>query len=288
MGESWPGSNAVWGGLRIAAGILWLLESSLKFNNYYLSGGFAVEVAQVAGPGDPFPWYAYLIHHLFVPYAAFFGAAKTLAELLVGVCLTFGVAVPWACGVAIFMNVNFFVAAGWIGDVHYFVNLLLAFLEVAFIRLRAGDFLGLGAVWNQTARGKGEGRAWLGYLRILLGLNWLWAALDLAAGWFSARWLLQDLRTDPWTFFRPLAGVLAVHPAGTIWMIIILEVLTGVCLIVRRRTLALGGNLMLCGFFFFAAGWAEYLQYFYYALLALAALACILPVGKGSAQLRDG
>ncbi len=280
-------NGAIWGGLRIAVGMLWLLESSLKFNNYYLAGGFAAEVARVAGPGDPLPWYAYLIHHLFIPDAAFFGPAKTLAEMAVGFCLVFGVAVPWACGLAIFMNVNFFLAAGWVGDVHYFVNLLLAFLEAAFIRLRAGDIFGLGAIWNQLAGEEREGTVWLGYLRLLLGLLWLWAALDLAVGWASPARLLGDLRWCPWTFLRPVAALLVAHPGGAVICFVILEVLTGVGLAVGWGSMALWGNLLLCGFFFFATGWAEYLQYFYYALLALAGLSCTLRLTKDPMPMRN-
>lgn len=284
--------------LRIAVGIIWLLESSLKLNPYYLTQGFVAEVTDVMAQGNPFPWYVALLQQWVMPHPTLFAYLKAFGELAVGLALTFGFLTTPAAIAGIFMNLNFFLGAGWIGSVHYTMNLLMMVLQAGFIAFRAGRFLGFEALlaWNpgETAAGAPAGASAnspaaagiaqaVTILSRTAGICWLWSATDLlvlgspgASLRFLATKALNSGYDNPFADWLRDGGWLD-HPTALGLLLLAAQVAAGAALLSGRTALwTIPVALFPAAFFFLLLGPGEYLQYFYYLLMMLAQTAAVL------------
>lgn len=254
--------------LRILVGLVWLGESSLKLNSYYLGTGFGHEVAGVVGPGNPFPWYVWLIHHFVLNHAHLFALLKSLGELTIGLLLVLGFLTPLAAVGAIFLNLNFLLAAGWTGTDHLFINLLLAGSEAAFLAYGAGRTWGLDALMQSDTVKTREPEPALATLNWLVGAAWVAGAVELAhigGGTFARRYLIGDQYLS---VLRQVGVYLRLHPQAVYLLVGAQVVLAAAFFLGRGGWSIVVVGLLLASSLALATGWVDYLRYFYFLLLA--------------------
>lgn len=254
--------------LRILVGLVWLGESSLKLNPYYLGGGFGREVAAVVGPGNPFPWYVWLIHHFVLNHAHLFALLKSMGELVIGLMLVLGFLTSLASAGAIFLNLNFLLAAAWTGTDHLFINLLLAGAEAAFLAYGAGRTWGLDAFLRQDTVKNLDPESALGILRWVVGTAWAGGAVELArsgSGTFARQYLTGNQYLPA---VRHLGEYLWLHPQAGYLLIGAQVVLAAAIFLGIGGWRVAAASLLLALALGLATGWSDYLRYFYYLLLA--------------------
>ncbi len=95
---------------------------------------------------NPNDWYVNLINNAFLPNATLFGYLVMLGELIVGITLILGLFVNFAAIVSIFMNLNFFFAAGWLGASTLSINWIMPVLGFIILLGYGSKQLGLDAL----------------------------------------------------------------------------------------------------------------------------------------------
>lgn len=139
--------SAVWLVVRLYVGWEWLHAGWEKLQNPVWAGasagaalkGFLMgALAKTTGQHpDVTAWYAWLIHHVFLPHTALFSYLVTYGEIAVGVALIAGVCTGVAAFFGAFMNVNYLLA----GTVS--INPQLLVLEILLLLAwRIAGFIG--------------------------------------------------------------------------------------------------------------------------------------------------
>lgn len=123
--------------LRALVGLIWMYSVSHKLNvdfiehrvlellTIYTSG---VQASDPCGcfPQTPFfPWYAGFLEGVVVPNYRVFGWLVLLGELAAGIFLLLGLFTNVGAVISIVMNLNYYLAAGWLVSSDAVLNLLL-------------------------------------------------------------------------------------------------------------------------------------------------------------------
>ncbi|MBV9120726.1 MAG: hypothetical protein JOZ39_08445, partial [Chloroflexi bacterium] len=130
--------------LRLAVGATWLFEAypAVTGRDIYLGEGFA-RLAQGFAAGNPWHFYVDFLNRVVIPHAAVFSYLTLVGNALIGICLVLGLLTPYACGLAMLLNVNYALAQGWQDRTQYALNGVLFVAELAIIGLAAGRIAGL-------------------------------------------------------------------------------------------------------------------------------------------------
>jgi len=138
-----------WVGARVYSGFTWIGAGLTIWTRFaFIDTDFAKLIAELSGVGSnlpptPYPWYNSFLANLILPNAPLFARVIQYLELLVGFCLLLGLLTNLGAAIAIFLNVNFFFAVGWIHPAIAAQTLFIALLEVLFILLRIGRRFGV-------------------------------------------------------------------------------------------------------------------------------------------------
>lgn len=95
---------------------------------------------------NPNGWYVNLINNAFLPNANLFGYLVMWGELVIGVTLILGLFVNFSAIGSIFMNLNFFFAAGWLSPSTSSINWMMAGLGFILLLGYGSKQLGLDAL----------------------------------------------------------------------------------------------------------------------------------------------
>lgn len=135
--------------LRIFVGLGWLRAGTKKLADPDWRDGSALAgflTEQVTAGAVPFPAYAWLIEHTFLPGAAGLGLVVLLGQLLSGLGITFGALTNAALLGGLFMNVNFLLAGAPNPSAFYVV------IQAVLLLANAGAVLGVDARLAATVR----------------------------------------------------------------------------------------------------------------------------------------
>ena len=133
--------------LRAAVGGVWLFEAypQVAAAGSFLSSGFA-EAVRTMADGNPYSFYRQFLQNVVLTHTSVFAYLVLVGNVVLGVCLLLGLLTPYAAFVALLLNVNYALAAGWTDRPIYSLNALLIVAEIVVIVLRAGHVAGLDAV----------------------------------------------------------------------------------------------------------------------------------------------
>lgn len=134
--------------LRTLVGLTWIYSVSHK-----LSGDFidrrVLELLTIYASGahssDPcgcfpstpfFPWYAGFLQNVVIPSYKIFGWLVLFGELAAAIFLLLGLLTNIGAVISIFMNVNYYLAAGWLSSSDAVLNLLMIALGAIILLSR--------------------------------------------------------------------------------------------------------------------------------------------------------
>ncbi len=134
--------------IRLLLGVEWFmagLGKVLQTDPTTFPEGMAGTLGYFAS-ANPNGWYVNLINNSFLPNANVFGYLVMWGELILGVILILGLFVNFAAIGSIFMNLNFFFAAGWLGPSTSSINWIMAGLGFILLLGYGSKQLGLDAL----------------------------------------------------------------------------------------------------------------------------------------------
>jgi len=133
-----------WVGMRIYLGFSWLATSVTIWKPTFVRYDFLNMINYLAVKG-PYPWYNNFLTNFISPNTQLFARLIQYGQLLVGICLLLGLMTNLASSLALFMNVNFYLAVGWADPTGTVAaqNIFVAFHELLFILLLAGRRFGV-------------------------------------------------------------------------------------------------------------------------------------------------
>ncbi|HLY64041.1 MAG TPA: TQO small subunit DoxD [Chloroflexota bacterium] len=143
----------VWSALlRAAVGGAWLFEAypQLSDRDSYLGRGFVSMVQTMAG-NNPWHFYRNFLEGAVLPHAALFSYLTLVGNTLVGLCLLLGLLTPYSALLAVFLNINYGLAAGWMDRMDYALNGLMLVAEIVIIAHAAGRIGGVDALLRAPA-----------------------------------------------------------------------------------------------------------------------------------------
>src|SRR5947209_5627581 len=129
--------HPIWAALlRMAVGGVWLFEAYplLLARDSYLGQGF-VNTVQAMAVGNPWRFYRDFLERVVLPHASVFSYLTLAGNAVIGVCLLIGLLTPYSAFVAILLNANYGLAAGWMDRTGYALNGLMLVAELAIIGL---------------------------------------------------------------------------------------------------------------------------------------------------------
>ena len=137
--------------LRLAVGGVWLFEAfpQVRASSAYLGSGFTGAVQGMAA-GNPWRFYRQFLEGIVLTHAAVFSYLTLVGNVLVGICLLIGLLTPYTALIAIFLNLNYGLAAGWMDRQAYPLNGLLIVCELVILALAAGRVAGVDAIFGAT------------------------------------------------------------------------------------------------------------------------------------------
>lgn len=118
--------------IRFAIGIEWFMSGLGKLRNPANVSGMAGTLTYFAS-GNQNAWYVNLTNNLFIPNAEVFAWLVSLGELLVGITLILGIFINFSALVSVFLNLNFYFAAGWISPAIKTVNWIMMILALILV-----------------------------------------------------------------------------------------------------------------------------------------------------------
>ena len=125
--------------VRVTVGLLFVNSAIGKLTSPTFISGFAATNRGFAAKTS-FGWYADFLNGVVIPNATFWANLTMYGELLVGLALIFGLATNLGAVAAIFLNTNFWLAAGQTGST-FAVNILMAVAAAAFLVSPASKYL---------------------------------------------------------------------------------------------------------------------------------------------------
>jgi thiosulfate dehydrogenase [quinone] large subunit len=125
--------------VRVTVGLLFLNSAVGKITNPNFVSGFAATNRGFAAKTS-FPWYADFLNGTVIPNATFWANLTMYGELLVGLALIFGLLTNVGAVAGIFLNLNFWLAAGQTGST-FAVNILMGVAAAAFLVSPAAKYL---------------------------------------------------------------------------------------------------------------------------------------------------
>ena len=137
-----------WGALlRLAVGAVWAFEAypQLIARDGYLGANFVSQVQAMAN-GNPWSFYRDFLLNFVLPHASIFAYLTLVGNAVIGICLFLGLLTPYVSGLAMLLNLNYALAAGWLDRMNYSLNALLFVAESLIIALMAGRIMGLDAM----------------------------------------------------------------------------------------------------------------------------------------------
>lgn len=133
--------------LRVVIGGVWLFEAypQLASRDSFLGQGFVAMVREMAS-GNPWRFYRDFLLNVVLPHSSVFSYLTLVGNVLVGLCLVLGLLTPYSALIALFLNVNYALASGWMNRSDYALNGLLLAAELVVMAVSASRFAGLDAV----------------------------------------------------------------------------------------------------------------------------------------------
>jgi thiosulfate dehydrogenase [quinone] large subunit len=146
IGHLWPVSL-----LRIFVGSIFLRAGLEKIHNGFLQNPVLQDIlAKWSLAGTNHPSYAIFLHDWVSPHWKLFSHLVAFGEIFVGLSFILGFMVRPAAVIAIFMNINFMLAAGMEAQV---VNTILIVVNLTLLLLSAGRCIGMDYYFYKRVRG---------------------------------------------------------------------------------------------------------------------------------------
>jgi thiosulfate dehydrogenase [quinone] large subunit len=125
--------------VRVTVGLLFLNSAIGKLTSPTYISGFAATNRGFAAKTS-FGWYADFLNGAVIPNATFWANLTMYGEFLVGLALILGLLTNLGAVAAIFLNLNFWLAAGQTGST-FSVNILMGVAAAAFLVSPAAKYL---------------------------------------------------------------------------------------------------------------------------------------------------
>lgn len=134
--------------LRVLVGLTWIYSVSHKLNAYfidrrilelltiYTSGAANSDPCGCFPPTPFFPWYANFLENVAIPNYRIIGWLVLFGELLAAIFLLLGLLTNIGAVISIFMNLNYYLAAGWLTSSDAVLNLIMMALGAIILLSR--------------------------------------------------------------------------------------------------------------------------------------------------------
>ncbi|MEM5874890.1 MAG: DoxX family protein [Candidatus Aenigmatarchaeota archaeon] len=118
--------------IRIVFGIFWILSGLGKVMNpdYVLSFPQTIESFMSKNPNK---WYIPFLQNFVLPNSSWLAYLISYGELITGLALVFGLLINFFLAYAVFMNINFYFAAGWLSISTAMLNFLMIAIQIILI-----------------------------------------------------------------------------------------------------------------------------------------------------------
>ncbi|OGL74389.1 hypothetical protein A3C96_03795 [Candidatus Uhrbacteria bacterium RIFCSPHIGHO2_02_FULL_60_10] len=110
--------------IRLVLGLEWFLAGWSKVSNPEFAGGLVKTLGFFVSK-NPHSWYVGLVNDQIIPNVAVFAVLVAWGELLAGLSLLSGLLLGVGLLAGIFMNLNFYFAAGWTSPSTASLNLIM-------------------------------------------------------------------------------------------------------------------------------------------------------------------
>jgi thiosulfate dehydrogenase [quinone] large subunit len=138
--------------LRVALGLIWLRSGLMKVvSREYLE--FRERFERFMS-GNPFPWYRAFLERYMLPNSRPAGYFFVALEVCIGTAFVVGFLTVPAAVIAVFLNINFRLAAGWRSPSNTPLNYLMIICQILVILSDAGGYFSLDALLFSAGTGK--------------------------------------------------------------------------------------------------------------------------------------
>lgn len=131
--------------LRVTTGLFFLYAGNQKLSTPHFEtvlGG----ILKTWAAGNPFPLYKQFLEHVALPHIHHISLLVTDGEMAVGLSYILGLLVPFSAPAAVFMNINFLLAAQHTDPSILTINLVFVIISLTLFWARAGRHYGLDAL----------------------------------------------------------------------------------------------------------------------------------------------
>ncbi|MCE3235672.1 MAG: Crp/Fnr family transcriptional regulator [Vampirovibrio sp.] len=140
--------------LRVTTGLFFLYAGNQKLSTPHFETALS-GILKTWAAGNPFPIYKQFLEHVALPNVHYISLLVTDGEMAVGLSYILGILVQFSAPAAVFMNVNFLLAAQHTDPSVLTMNLVFIIISLTLFWGRAGKHYGMdGLIASKPAKGQ--------------------------------------------------------------------------------------------------------------------------------------